>query len=98
MRAFLLRSDLPNLGSISRATAIAFDAVQTAVLNGNQTSLFVKGAPPVECAHMLPDELLRFFAARNAAQKAFEFEEQGNADEAVKYWCFVFGDFFAKDK
>lgn len=97
MRAFLLRNDLATLGSTSRATAVAFDALQTAVFAGDQKSLFLKGAPPVERGEIPPEDLLRFFAARNAAQKAVELEEKGDLDEALKYWRVVFGDSFALD-
>jgi len=97
MRAFRLRSDLSTLGSTSRATALAFDALQTAVFNGDQLSLFVKGAPPVKCGEVPPGELLRLMVARNTAEKAVELERSGSIDEAAKHWHAVFGDSFTTD-
>lgn len=97
MRAFRLRSDLSTLGSTSRATALAFDALQAAVFNGDQQSLFVKGAPPVQCGEVPPGDLLRLMVTRNTAEKAVELERNGSIDEAAKHWRIVFGDLFTTD-
>ena len=79
--------------AVSAATAVAFQAVRDAALDGNQRSL-IYGAPDVERGDITYGDGQQLNKGVEQSKLAWQYETLGRNADAITTWGHVFGDKF----
>lgn len=90
MKFWKSKKEAKVVSSISEGLAIAFNALESAFLMGDQTA-WISGAPPIRKPALTPVQTLSLNLGRLTAELAFAYEQGCKEDEAHKQWASLFG-------